>query len=158
MSLSEERKEKCTWTYKAVSVSNSIFESLVMVWNVPVDFERKYINDYNVVMNKEENCSAWKDKYSTTLYSGIDENNSEFQPIPDYVRWFESNGELHYLSYEKTAAFYEEMQIDVPALLLPSTVLDWLFVKNNTPPDDVLFDISILASTGCDKVFPIKTR
>jgi hypothetical protein len=145
LSLSEERKEECTWTYKAESVSNSILESLVMVWNVPVDFERKYINDYNVVMNKEENCSAWKDKHSTMLYSGIDENNFEFQPIPDYVRWFESNGELHYLSYEKTAAFYEEIQIDVPALLLPSTVLDWLFVKNNTPPDDVLFDISILA-------------
>ena len=49
------------------------------------------------------------------------------------------------MSYKKTAAFYEEIQIDVPALLLPSTVLDWLFVKNNTPPDDVLFDISILA-------------
>jgi hypothetical protein len=147
LSLSEERKEECTWTYKAESISNSIFESLVMVWNVPADFERRYISDYNVVMNKEENvnCSAWKDKYSTTLYSGIDENNFEFQPIPDYVRWFESNGELHYLSYEKTVALYEEIQIDIPALLLPSTVLDWLFVKNSTPPDDVLFEISILA-------------
>ena len=134
LSLSEERKEECTWAYRARSGSNPVFESLVMVWDVPENFERQYISDYNVVMNKGENCSAWKDKYSTTLYRSVDESNFKLQPIPDFVRWFESKGDLHYLSYERTAMLYEEIKIDVPALFLPSTILDWLFTKNSAPP------------------------
>jgi hypothetical protein len=144
LSLSEERKEECTWAYRPRSGRNPLFESLVMVWDVPEDFERQYISDYNVVMNKGDNCSAWKDKYSTTLYNTVDEYNFELQPIPDFVKWFESKGELHYLSYERTAALYKDIQIDVPALFLPSTVLDWLFAKNNAPPEEILEDISIL--------------
>lgn len=40
---------------------------------------------------------------------------------------------------------YEEIYIDLPALLLPSRVLDLLFLKNNAPPEDVIVDTAILA-------------
>ena len=143
--FSEEQKEVCKWSYGPKRSSNPCFESLVMIWDVPEDFERKYISDYKFVMNNEENRTLWKDKYSTTLNGNKAGNNIELQPIPDYVTWFKRKGKLHYLSYEKTAKLYEKIYIDLPALLLPSRVLDLLFLKNNAPPEDIIVDIAILA-------------
>lgn len=161
LSLSEERKEECEWAYTPRSSCNPYFEALVEVWNVPKDFEGKYITDYNEIMNKGERCSAWKDKYSTTLYGNKSDKNCELQPIPDYVTWFKTNGELHYLSFEKTTKLYEEMAIETPALFLPSRILDFFFFKNNTPPDDILIGIATLVwipVSDVSKYFQLKSE
>jgi hypothetical protein len=141
ISFSEERKQECEWIY-CPETMNPHFQALVQTWGVSDDFERSYVQDYNIIMNNHGKCTAWKDKYSTTLYDDSDSVNSELQPIPDFVRWIDSGGELHYLSYEKTSLLG---LIDTPQLFLPSIILDTFFIIDNNPPDDVLSRIAILS-------------
>ena len=76
----------------------------------------------------------------------------ELQPIPDYTTWLQNEGELHYLSYEKTAILYNTREIKRPALFLPSRILDLFFIMDSDPPDDVLNNIAILAWLPVDDV------
>ena len=142
--FSEERKDECEWTYSPKSSDHPHFQALVNAWGVPEDFERSYIEDYQVIMNKTDRRTAWKDKYSTNLYGTDNEDNFELQPIPDYVSWLTSGGELHYLSFEKTAALYSSEILDSPELFLPSRILNNFFIINPNPPDDVLHTLALL--------------
>ena len=152
LKLSEERKEECQWTYKPRAGSNPHFEVLVQTWGVPEDFEGSYADDYSLIMNSRDRLTAWKDKYSTTLYGTGNEMDFELQPIPDYTTWLQNEGELHYLSCEKTAILYNTRAIKRPALFLPSRILDLFFIMDSDPPDDILNNIAILAWLPVDDV------
>lgn len=104
MFFQRKKKEECEW----INPINTLFLALVQTWGVSLEFERKYVEDYRLIMeDHKDNHSAWKDKYSTTLYGPSHKSKHwELQPIPDFVRWLKS-GELHYLSYEKTTLLYE---------------------------------------------------
>ena len=78
-----------------------------------------------MIMNKKGKHTAWNDKYSTNLYGNNNDVNLELQPIPDYVFWLTSSGELHYLSIEKTSSYALSLQlVDLPGLFLPFRILD----------------------------------
>ena len=74
---------------------------LVVCWGLPQTFQGTYAEDYEIINGER----TWKDNYNTTIFddTSVKERVLE-QPIPDYIRWFQTNGQLHYLSYEKTAA------------------------------------------------------
>ncbi len=152
LKLSEERKKECEWTYSVENVDNPTFQALVEVWDVPEYIERKYTDDYDIIMNNTSGRRiCWNDKYSTNLYGKRYEKNFELQPIPDFVSW-QQNGELHYLSYEKTLLLCNSELIETPELFLPSRILDNLYVINNTPPDDMLPGIALLSWLPVDDV------
>lgn len=86
-------------------------------------------------MNKKGKHTAWNDKYSTNLYGDNNDVNLELQPIPDYVSWLTSAGELHYLAIEKTSSLYASSPqlVDSPGLFLPSRILDTFFIIDSDP-------------------------
>ena len=46
------------------------------------------------------------------------------QPIPDYVRWCHTGGEMHYLPLEKLQKLETEVADNTPAAFLPSKILE----------------------------------
>jgi hypothetical protein len=89
LKLSKERKEECDWTYGPNSTSNPLFQALVQTWGVTLDFERKFVEDYHLIMqDNQDQRTAWKYKYSTTLDGPRNASKRfELQPVPDYVKW-----------------------------------------------------------------------
>ena len=67
------------------------------------------------------------------------------QPIPDYIRWFHTHDELHYLSYEKTAAITAKNEIKLHAgEFLPTRVMNLFFQLSSDPPESVLENLARL--------------
>ena len=98
-------------------------------------------------MVKKEN--AWLDKYSTSVYRNAllaSQVCFEIQPTPDYVRWFKSERELHYLTTEKTKLISRKTGAlkKNSAIFLPSKLLHHSFTFDQNPPDDVLYRLTFL--------------
>ena len=80
--------------------------------------------------DEEGEQTCWANKYSTIVVNvdeGIEDDCTEFlikQPVPDYVRWFKTGGELHYVPLEKLATLNMEIIDGTFGAFLPSTVLD----------------------------------
>ena len=49
------------------------------------------------------------------------------QPIPDYMRWLTTEGELHYLPIEKQQQLKTEPVNNTPGAYIPSKILDLIF-------------------------------
>lgn len=89
------------------------------------------------------------DKYSTTIFNPDVERHSEIegftvQPLPDYVRWISTGGELHYLPLEKVQKLDTKVINDTPAAFLPSQILEMMFKVFSYGTDNVLQSISFL--------------
>ena len=95
MAFSEQNKDCNGDTYTPYKKS-PIFQQLVEVWHVNEHFTGTYSEDYRLLHNKHV---AVIDKYTTALcqHTGIPKPR---QPLPDYMHWYESSGELHYLTHE----------------------------------------------------------
>ena len=140
LALNEERKSECTWTYTAAQ--NQAFETLALCWGLPQTFKGSYAEDYQIINGER----TWKDKYNTTIF---DDNSVKLrvleQPIPNYLRWFQTHGELHYLSYEKTAAIIAKNEIKLRAgEFLPTRVMNLFFQLSSDPPESVLENLALL--------------
>ena len=92
-----------------IPVKNELWREVATLWNLDEDFTGSYSEDYQVLQNalqEEAECTCWSDKYSTTIinpdveHEFVDRMYLTIQPIPDYVRWLRSGGEMHYLSLE----------------------------------------------------------
>ena len=70
------------------------------------------------------------DKYSTVIFNPDIEcelaTTSLFtvQPVPDYVRWMATGGEMHYLPLEKIKKLNTQVISDTPGAFLPSKILE----------------------------------
>ena len=49
------------------------------------------------------------------------------QPIPDYLRWLTTGGEMHYLPMEKIRVLNTHVVNETPGAYLPSKLLDMVF-------------------------------
>lgn len=68
------------------------------------------------------------------------------QPIPDYVRWVESKGELHFLSTEQTRAItlsIKDLQLK-EGIFIPETLIQHMHTISTNPPEDVIHSLAIL--------------
>ena len=76
------------------------------------------------------------------------------QQIPDYIRWINSKGELHYLSYEKTELLCQDIPDAFPSTgIFPRTRILNLFLNiDNNPPDDILNQLALLVWLPIEEV------
>jgi hypothetical protein len=153
LSCSEEIKETGEWTYN-VNKDSLLLKDLSVIWNVDENFEGDYFQDYQLLNNslpQTDHRTAWVDKYITALYRVNDElsheelKRYELQAIPDYIRWLESEGELHYLSNEQLEKDNDMDWTMKPGLFRPDRLLSLLFTLNSHPLDDMYKHFSFLA-------------
>ena len=138
MSLTEERKQSYKGSYK--QVRNTIFTALQNIWDVSDSFEQSYCDDYQMLQD-EKVC--FMDKYTVTVFSSDPGKYYPKQPIPDYIHWLHSNGELHYLDYQERNRL-ERGPWDTCALFLPSHVLDVIYKVLSSPPQYINKFIALL--------------
>ncbi|KAJ7385934.1 hypothetical protein OS493_012262 [Desmophyllum pertusum] len=79
--------------------------------------------DYEILNNKHSSHhrTAWSDKYTTVVYD--EESLTEFewkQPLPDYVRWYLTGGEQHYMTFEERNMLPKGTWDDIEELFLAS--------------------------------------
>ena len=145
LSFSEESKGEYAETYKVKSCE--LLTQLHVAWTVDLQFEGRYQNDYRLINNDlTVERTAWKDKYSTVLYSPghIFCSRREMQPIPDVIRWLSCH-ELHYMPWQEALLLEDGPWHDIPGLFLPSKILDLFFTVIPKPPRDIALLISTLA-------------
>ena len=51
-------------------------------------------------------------------------NAHTMQPIPDYIRWLHTAGEMHYLPLEKMEKLDTDVVDETPGAFLPSKILE----------------------------------
>ena len=136
--LSEEQKEMCNWAYK-LNKDSVVWRDVQAAWNLPQNQHFTYSEDYGLLINKRDVRTAWIDKYHVTFYRPNNEwitrhiaSRRELQPIPDYVRWITTGGELHYLSHERVLMMEGEWN-ERPGLFRPERLLDILISLNSDP-------------------------
>ena len=93
-----------------------------------------------------EERTAWKDKYTTVLYSPSNDiiDRKELQPISDMLWWLNCH-KLHYMPWQEAALLEHGPWNNIPGMLLPSKVLDLRFSAMPTPPPDIARLIALLA-------------
>ena len=104
---SEFRKNEDECQYQPVKTK--LWRDVATVWNLNENFVGSYRDDYQIVQNsydEEGERTCWSDKYSTVIFNpdisrARQEKCFTMQPIPDYVRWLKTGGEMHYLPLEK---------------------------------------------------------
>ena len=136
--------------YKVVQNNTDILQWLEIQWNIEPLFEGEYLHDYLSIRNElvSHTRTAWTDKYTTSLYNPDDEvhcRRYELQPLPDYLRWVESN-ELHYLPLEERS-MYTGPWDSIPGAYVPSKILDLCSMIFQQPSDEVISQISLLSWT-----------
>ena len=103
LAMNEDRKAKCGMQCELNKTSN-ILKELNRVWNVDISMTGSYAEDYDIIKNNHatNHQTAWTDKYTTVIFD--EETALEFewrQPIPDYVHWYLTGGEQHYMTFEE---------------------------------------------------------
>lgn len=137
LSLSEEGKGEFADTYKVKN--GDLLTQLHVAWDVDLHFEGRYQSDYRLISNElTVERTAWKDKYSTVLYSpgNIHCRRRELQPIPDIIRWLNCH-ELHYMPWQEATLLEDGPWYSIEGLFLPSKVLDLFFIVIPKPPKDI---------------------
>lgn len=123
LKLSEEGKANCKDTYAITQ--NETSQTLSLMYGFNNEFKSTYCYDYEVLTNSTGERTAWCDKYTTTIYNGNVPKKDfiNMQPVPDYVRWYQSNGQLHYMPYEGRGDLKLNILKEIPELFLPSSIL-----------------------------------
>ena len=126
---SELRKDEDDRQYQPVK--NKLWRDVATVWNLDENFEGSYRDDYQITQNsfhEEGHRTCWSDKYTTVVLNPdvpckTEERFFTMQPIPDYVRWLQTGGEMHYLLQEKMQNLQTHVD-NTPAAFLPSKILE----------------------------------
>ena len=73
------------------------------------------------MQNELTQTTAWKDKYTTTLFSAsnADLQRRQMQPLPDYMRWLKCC-ELHYMTEEEVNRLEPGPWDEIPGLAVSS--------------------------------------
>ena len=102
------------------------------------------MDDYRTLCNSTDHNvrTAWTDKYITAMYRNDWRGTPlrrELQAIPDYLRWIQTNGELHYVSYERLQLLQSSHGNwqETPGLFRPDRLLSLLFTINYRPLNDM---------------------
>lgn len=150
LSMAEFSKEVSGMSYKARDTS--LLQMLHDVWDIETKFKGNYWDDYAVVKGEESIRSSWCDKYTTVIFRNGDDwrgdpqQRMHHQPLPDYMRWLESGGELHYLPYEARKSLTNGRWDNIPGCFLPSHCLDLAYVLMPKPTGFLCFMFYVLAS------------
>lgn len=150
LSLSEQDKQEYTDSYQVKD--RDLLNELHFTWGVDPTFDGSYHNDYAIITNGLEKTTAWKDKYTTTLFSPTAGLccTKQIQPLPDYLRWLRAC-ELHYMTTDEVKLLEPGPWDEIPGIFLPSKILDLCFTVMPNPPPNIEQLIAILAWTRLDE-------
>lgn len=145
LSMTEDRKAKCDMQYQLNKDSN-ILKDLALVWNVDTTITGSYSDDYDIINNNYSSCyrTVWTDKYTTVLFDKQTPTEIQWkQTIPDYVRWYLTDGEQHYMTFERrllpTGAWD-----DIEELFVPSKILDLIHLIHPYMSETFYKDLALL--------------
>ena len=89
-------------------------------------FIGRYTDDYEVL---EGDSHSWLDKYTTAIFSEEKIwNRLVLQPVPDYIRFYTSKCEMHYLPFEEHIRLPDGPWNSEPEMFFPSRILDMAFL------------------------------
>lgn len=150
---SECRKNEDVQQYKPIK--NDLWKEVSTLWGLNEDFTGRYREDYQVLQNtleEEGERTCWMDHYSTTVFnpdvkSPESKESLTLQPIPDYIRWLNTGGQLHYMPYEKMQDLNLQVVAETPAAFLPSKILELTFKIFPHGVDHILPSIASLTWT-----------
>ena len=147
LSMTEDRKAKSGMQYE-LNKDSKISKELAQVWNVDTSITGSYADDYEII-NNNFSCShrtAWADKYTTVLFDEQSPSNFQWkQPILDYVRWYLTGGEQHYMTFEERSLLPTGPWDEVEELFLPSKLLDLIHLVHPHVSETFHKDLAILA-------------
>ncbi|VDI33128.1 Hypothetical predicted protein [Mytilus galloprovincialis] len=151
--LSEQGKDNCHTEYTTTDCP--LLTDICHAWELQREFNGNYLDDYNHLSNSidDDIRTAWLTEYSATIFSR--NNNLEYryvkEPLPDYIRWLSSNGELHYMCYEaRQAVPFGEW--DSEEQFLPTRILNLIGELFVDIPESVLDSVSLLTWLTPDQV------
>ena len=133
---------------------NKLWQEVALIWDLNEDFVGCYREDYQIIENtfdEEGLQTCWANKYSATVLNtelellDDDQNGLIAQPIPDYVRWYQTGGELHYVPFEKLSSLNTEIIDGTPGAFLPSNVLDLAFKVFKYDIDSLVPNVALLS-------------
>ncbi|CAB4021307.1 Hypothetical predicted protein, partial [Paramuricea clavata] len=131
---------------------NNLWQEVALIWNLNVDFIGCYREDYQRLENtfdEEGEQTCWASKYATIIANPdiLDEYKELLvaQPIPDYVRWYNTGGELHYIPLEKLLDLNTNVIDSTPAAFLPSNILDICFKIFKHDVESIIPSIALLS-------------
>ena len=147
LSMTEDRKAKSGMQYE-LNKDSKISKELTQVWNVDTTITGSYADDYEII-NNNFSCShrtAWADKYTTVLFDEQSPSNFQWkQPIPDYVRWYLTGGEQHYMTFKERSLLPTGPWDEVEELFLPSKLLDLIHLVHPHVSETFHKDLALLA-------------
>ena len=150
LSLSEFNKEVSDMSYKVKNTP--LLKQLNDIWHIPKTFSGQYWEDYTILNGEDNERSSWCDKYTTVVFrkdddwKGRRQERIHRQPLPDYLRWLSSGGELHYLPHNLRSSLPKGAWDRVPSCFLPSNILERAFViLSKTALDTFLCSLALLA-------------
>ena len=158
LAKNENQKHGDETTYSPVH--NDLWNQVSTLWDLDCDFVGSYSDDYEILENtwhEEGEVTSWTNKYSTTIFNPDmldmwDSNVLKMQPVPDYVRWLKTYGELHYLPLAKLEKLETQMINNTPAAFLPSKLLEMVFKVRRNGIDHVIPSIAFLSWCSLDDV------
>lgn len=148
MSMTEFNKEVSGMSYQAKRTP--LLQSLYDIWGIDPNFVLEYWCDYTMVKGDEDDRSAWCDKYTTVVFREGDDWKGEPQqrihrrPLPDYMRWFASGGELHYLPYESRSSLPIGRWDTVTGCYIPSYCLNLAYILMPKRSGSLLQSLALL--------------
>lgn len=133
-------------------IKNDLWREVATVWDLDEDYTGSYREDYQILQNtfhEEGERTCWIDKYSTIIFNPDVECDLAatlftVQPVPDYVRWMATGGEMHYLPLEKVQKLNTQIVSDTPGAFLPSKLLEMAYKVFPHGVDNILRSISFL--------------
>jgi hypothetical protein len=134
-------------------IQNDLWKEITTLWDLDENMTGSYRNDYQILQNafhEEADRTCWTDKYSTTIFNpdfqhtAADMNAHTMQPIPDYIRWLHTAGEMHYLPLEKMEKLDTDVVDETPGAFLPSKILELAIKVFRHGLDQVLSSLCVL--------------
>ena len=147
----ENRKAEDTLHYRPIK--NDLWREVATVWDLDENYTGSYREDYQILQNtfhEEGQRTCWVVKYSTIIFNPdieceLPTTFFTVQPVPDYVRWMATGGEMHYLPLEKVQKLNTQIISDTPAAFLPSKILEMVYKVFSQGVENILRYISFLA-------------
>ena len=122
---------------------------IAMIWNIKQPEPRRYNAAYQEL---NDTSITRRDKYAFTTYFSPQGMEGAVQPVPDYWRWLQTNGELHYLLYDLCLKYKEELSASKFGLYLPSLILKPIISIFPDPQADLIHASAFLTWTTVKEV------
>ena len=139
-----------------LSVKSKLWREVATVWNLEETFVGSYREDYQIIQNKLLRARRAHLLVRQILDHNIKSRSEMFlakkneklftmQAIPDYVRWLQTGGEMHYLPFEKLQRLQTQVVDNTPSAFLPSNVLEMSYKVFPHGVEKILSNISFIS-------------